>query len=83
MYKAYSNLQLLQIGYFEPHSSLSPQPPAPTSLLVLGCLIIARPDLVSIIISYGIGIGCILFGIALGLSLIRSKVERNLQKSEQ
>ena len=40
MYKAYSNLQLLQIGYFEPHSSLSPQPLAPTSLLVLGCLII-------------------------------------------
>lgn len=56
---------------------------ASTVLVILGCLIIARPDLVSIIISYGIGIGCILFGIALGLSLIRSKVERNLQKSEQ
>lgn len=56
---------------------------AAAALVVLGCLIIARPELVSSIITYGIGVGCILLGITFVLFAIRSAIENQPQKTEQ
>lgn len=52
-------------------------------LVTLGFLIIARPELISTIITYGIGVGCILLGITFVLSVIRSAIESQPQKTEQ
>ncbi len=52
-------------------------------LVAIGCAIIAVPELLPTILIYGIGIGCVLLGITLILSFLRSAAESRAQKIKQ
>ena len=52
-------------------------------LVAAGCLIIAAPELLPTVIVYATGIGCVLLGIVLSLSVLRSALEIKSRKAEQ
>ncbi len=52
-------------------------------LVAIGCAIIAVPELLPTILIYGIGIGCVLLGVTLILSFLRSAAENSTRKIEQ
>lgn len=51
-------------------------------LVAIGCAIIAVPELLPTILIYGIGIGCVLLGVTLILSFVRSAAESKIKKIE-